>query len=182
MAVIRSRLARTLGGICVLLLPLCAPAAETSVEFRLKAAFLLNFAKLVQWPESRFSGVADPLRLCVLGADPFGKGLDDTVAGKRVGERAIAVRRADEARALADCHLVYLGAGERARYVQHMQALAGNSILTVDEGEGFTLPQGMIRFYLDKQRIRFELNPGAVEQAQLKMDPKLVQIAKIVAR
>lgn len=166
----------------LLMLSRPAVAAETSVEFRLKAAFLLNFAKLVEWPATRFKGSEDPLRLCVLGADPFGPVLDGTIKGKRIGKRPITVIRSAAAKDLLGCHLVYLGAGERSRYTAHMKALSDRSILTVDEGNQFTWPLGMIRFYLDKDRVRFEVNPSAMEKAKLQMDPKMVKIARIVSQ
>lgn len=166
----------------LLALPRLATAAEVSVEFRLKAAFLLNFAKLVQWPAARFKDSKDALRLCVLGADPFGSVLDDTIRGKRIGERPITVTRAAAAKDLLDCHLVYLGAGERSRYAAHMKALSDRSILTVDEGSQFIWPLGMIRFYLDQDRVRFEVSPSTMEKAQLQMDPRMVKIARIVSQ
>lgn len=156
-------------------------AADAPLEYRLKAAFLLNFAKLTQWPAARFKDAGDPLKLCVLGSDPFTGALEQTVAGKQIGGRPVTARRGAQAADLLDCHLVYLPAGERTRYAVAMKTLSGHSILTVDEGVQFSRPLGMIRFYLDQERVRFELNPRAVEQAQLKMDPKLSKIARIVA-
>ena len=101
-------------------------AALTSrQEYRLKAAFLYNFAKFIDWPSDSFPAGASPIVLCVLGSDPFGTALDETLQGKTVRGRSLVIRRFREVEDVRACHILFVGRSERGRLVQTLERLQG---------------------------------------------------------
>lgn len=154
-----------------------APFAE---EYRIKAAFLFNFAKFVEWPAE--ANLPEPGRhvFCVYGADPFGAVLDQTLAGKLVEGRAAVVRRVREPEALRACHLVFVPAAEEAALPRIVAALGQAPVLLVGESPGFAGRGGMINFFPHEERLRFEIHPAALQRARLKASVQLLDLARIV--
>jgi YfiR/HmsC-like len=153
--------------------------APSPTEFEVKAAFLYNFARFVEWPAETGHDAA-PFVIAILGHDPFGAVLDDTVAGKTVGGRPIEVRRiarADEAR---DAQIVFVSPSERPNMAAILKTLGRPGILTVGDTDGFASQGGAINFTLQARRVRFEINPAAAEQARLKMSSQLLKLATLV--
>ncbi|HEX7184168.1 MAG TPA: YfiR family protein [Thermoanaerobaculia bacterium] len=185
MAVLRRTLTplAPLGLAAALLLAVLAGSASAqggAGEYEVKAAFLYNFAKFVEWPGSTFESPTDPLVLCVFGDDPFGESLDAVVQGETVGGRRLVVHRTRETAQLRGCHVVFLSQRTRERYPQVLDSLRGTSVLTVGEGEGFLTQGGMIRFVLDQNRVRFEINLDAAERNRLKLSSQLLRLARAV--
>src|SRR5579863_8398569 len=110
-----------------------APAFD---EYQVKAVFLYNFAKFVEWP-SEALGSSSPISICVLGQNPFGPVLEDTVSGKTVDGKTFVVRRISEAKAAASCQILFVSSSERARYGAILGELRTAHVLTVGETEGF---------------------------------------------
>jgi len=171
--------------VAILLFALClspgprlgqAPASE----YQVKAAFLYNFARFVEWPEGTFPNSTSPFTVCIFGKDPFGRALDDALAGKRVGERSVAVSRIRRAPDLAGCQLVFVSADEAARMAQVSLALRGRHVLLVGENEEFAIAGGTIQFFLQGDRVRFAINPDAAGRAGLRFSSKLLALASIV--
>lgn len=156
--------------------------AETqrSREYQVKAVFLFNFAQFVEWPESAFSSADAPLCFCVLGDDPFGADLDDTVRGETIHTRELTVRRSDKAGELKGCQLLFISRSERGRLAGILAELEGSPVLTVSEVEEFGRRGGMINFYLEDNRVRFEVNPQAAAREGLKISSELLSLGKIV--
>ena len=158
-----------------------AYSEELSVsEYQIKAAFLYNFVKFIEWPASAFKGTHSDLYLCVLGDDPFGTALDRTISGKIVNGRTLAVKRSGRLQDLKDCHLMFLSSSERDRLTKILDVLAGSSVLTVGDTDQFALLGGMINLYVEESKVRFEINPHAAERSGLKISSKLLKLAKIV--
>lgn len=155
---------------------LAAPADEYAV----KAAFLLNFSRFVEWPEGAFPAADAPLRICVLGDDPFGAVLDRTVAGEVVSGRTVTIARSAEPVELRDCQVVFVSRSERPRLDAVFDELSGAPILTVGEVEGFAGRGGSINFFLESHRVRFEVNPGAASRAGLRISSELLRLGRIV--
>ena len=156
------------------------PAPTSPTEFEVKAAFLYNFARFVEWPAETGHDAGTPFVIAILGRDPFGAVLDDTVAGKTVGGRPIEVRRiarADEAR---DAQIVFVSPSERPNTAAILKALERPGILTVGDTDGFASQGGAINFTVQARRVRFEINPTAAEQARLKMSSQLLKLATLV--
>ncbi len=173
-------------GLAVLpLLSGAAPMAEPSRysrEYQIKAAFLFNFARFVEWPAAAFGSSDSPLSLCVLGEDPFGSALDETVRGEKVRDRRLEVRRTSEVVDLDACQLVFVSASERSRLAEILSALGSRSVLTVGEVEEFAARGGVINFVLVDNRVRFEINPGAAKRSGLKISSELLRLGRIVDR
>lgn len=160
----------------------CAPSpghAQSDLEWKVKAAFLYNFAKFVTWPADKFASTQSPIEICVLEPDPFGATLDETVHGKSVDGRPLVVRRASRIDSLRSCHLLYAdGAGEE-RLAQMFSQLAPHAVMTVHSG-GVALSGGVARFFLEDRRVRFEINAAAAERAGLQLSAKLQSVAVVV--
>jgi hypothetical protein len=154
-------------------------AAEANLEYPVKAAFLFNFTKFVDWPAEAFAAEKSPLTLCLYGNDPFGKNLDDLVANETVGGRPIAVRRVGRGADLKSCHVLFFSRAERDRQGEVLSGLRGAPVLTVGETAGFLGDGGMVRFDLETNRVRFAIDLPAAEKARLKISSKLLRLAKV---
>jgi hypothetical protein len=165
-------------GLAVVLWP-AALHAEELLELKLKAAFLYNFARLTTWPAAAFADPAMPLETCVLEGDPVAPVLQDAFAGKAVEGRPLAVRRLADAAGWESCHIAYLGAASPERTRDVLRALAGHNTLTVHE-QDVSQPDGVIRLFLADRKLRFEVNQIAAEQAQLRLNARLMALASVV--
>ena len=155
--------------------------AEPVGEYSVKAAFLLNFARLVQWPGSAFKDLTAPLVVGFLGADAFEAARAAGIQKKRVGDRPVEIRRIFTASEAARCHLVFLSNGNRTRPESLLEKTRESSVLTVGEMEGFAQKGGIINFYREGKKVRFEVNTGAAQQAGLRISSRLLGLAKIVS-
>jgi len=153
---------------------------ELSREYEIKAVFLFNFAQFVEWPASAFAGADAPLVIGVLGEDPFGAQLEETVRGEIVGHRPILVRRFREVEEIDTCHILFISSSETGRLDHILTRLAERSILTVSDGEGFAGRGVMIRFVTERKRIRLKINLEAAKHARLTLSSKLLRPAEIV--
>jgi len=167
--------------IMVLLLAI-APTGQgrEKLEYEVKAEFLLNFVRFVEWPAAAFVSSSDPLALCLYADDPFHGALERTVSGKTVGERAVVVRHIPDAAAAGACHLIFIPASQDRRTRQVSIGAAGQPVLLVGETEGFAERGGSVNFVLDGDRLRFQINPGAAADRGMKVSSKLLQLAIIV--
>jgi hypothetical protein len=154
--------------------------AQSPSEYQVKAAFLYNFAKFVEWPSNLFRDGHDPLVLCVAGDDSFGNLLDAVVQGKMANGRLLTVRRLQREDEARGCQILFISSSERNRVRPVLKSLNGASVLTVGETEGFAQQGGMINFTLEVNRVHFEINVDAAERAGLKISSKLLSLAKIV--
>ena len=153
---------------------------ETSgpLEYQVKAAFLLNFTKFIEWPASAFRQPDSPVSICILGADPFGGALDQMVSGELVNGRKVVTQRIRTAPPPQLCQALFVG-GPQKDAGKLLPAL-GPAVLTVGEGESFIRDGGMIAFVIENRRVRFEINQATAENAGLKLSSKLLSVAKQV--
>jgi len=153
--------------------------AQPPNEYEVKAAFLYNFAKFVQWPPSAFDSHEDELTICVLGDDPFRGALEAIVAGKSVHGHQIAVRHVDADDA-PKCHVLFLAATARYRTRPILAAVAGRHVLTVGDHGDFANHGGMIAFRVEDHRIRFVINTGAAAESGIEISSQLLKVAESV--
>jgi YfiR/HmsC-like len=157
------------------------PQAPTATpEYQLKAVFLFNFAQFVSWPAEAFADSAAPLVIGVLGTDPFGAYLDETVRGEVVEGHPLVVRRFSDLAGIGDCHILFVSQDEVTDLPALLRAIEGRSVLTVSDVEGFAASGGMIRFVNDRNRIRLRINLEAARAAHLTLSSKLLRPAEIV--
>jgi len=148
-----------------------------STEFEVKAAFLYNFAKFIEWPSQAFPGGEPAFTICVIG-DPFEGALDRAVQGEVLDGRPLTVRHITSVEGVRRCQMIYIAASETQLSV--LTAAANAPILTVGETEDFINEGGMIRFTKTAGRIRFQINPDAADRASLKVSSRLLRLADIV--
>lgn len=155
-------------------------AAEETLEYQVKAAFLLNFTKFIDWPAAAFAQPDSPVSICILGEDPFGPALDQIVAGEVVNGRKVAAERIKRAPASRSCQVLFVAKSEKGG--AKLLSGLGPGVLTVGEGESFLREGGMIAFVLDNRRVRFEINQTVAENAGLKLSSKLLNVAITVEK
>lgn len=161
-----------------LLLGSGAWAAEFD-EYAVKAAYLYNFAKYVEWPPGVFTNADAPLLICIAGENPFGDALA-VLSGKMVESRPVVVRHIPAATGLDKCHIVFVGRAEQGRFKSLLAKLARLPILTVSDIGDFAREGGMIGLVEAEQRIRFDINLVTTRQANLKLSSQLLKLATIV--
>src|SRR5216683_4298671 len=149
-------------------------------EYQVKAAFLYNFAKFVEWPAQAFTGPDEPISICIFGQNPFGRSLDDAVRGKVVEGRAFVVLKLSDFRQSGACKILFISSSERKSVRALLAQVKTGGILTVGETEGFAAEGGVVDFTLDEGRVRIEINVQAAEQQWLRISSKLLSLARIV--
>ncbi|HEY3225550.1 MAG TPA: YfiR family protein [Planctomycetota bacterium] len=149
-------------------------------EYVVKAGFLYNFAKYVEWPADAFEKREAPIVIGVVGADPFGQDLDKTLKDKTAQDRPFAIQRFRDAAALQRCHILFVPKSEKARMAEILKKLDEWPTLTVGEEEGFAKAGGAVNILIERERPRLEVNPDAAEKAKLTISAKLLKLATIV--
>ena len=152
--------------------------AQSASEYEVKAAFLFNFAKFVEWPSDAFASNDAPLQICVLGQDPFRREFEQVVDSKNVNGHQLEIVHPSGAAQAKSCQIVFVAASEKQQVGEILRNLQGASALTVGESEGFARMGGMINFVLDDSRVRFEINVKASQRARLKVSARLLMVAK----
>lgn len=160
-------------------LNLAAQPAATK-EYQLKAVFLFNFSQFVEWPTNAFTDSQSPITIGVLGTDPFGSSLDDTVRGEKVNGRPLVVQRYGRVEDIKDCHIIFISQSEEGRLEQILENLKGRSILTVADTDQAARRGVMIRFVMENNKIRLRINLASARTAGLTISSKLLRPATIV--
>lgn len=160
---------------------LCVDTASPQpLEYQVKAAFLLNFPKFVQWPTAAFEDASSPIAICILGNDPFGATLDRLVEGETVNGRKLVVRRIHHAPAPGSCQVLFIGRSEPD--ASKVLAGVGPGVLTVGEGEDFLDQGGIVAFVIENRRVRFDINQAAAARASLVLSSRLLNVARSVEK
>lgn len=149
-------------------------------EYNVKAAFLFNFAQFVTWPEEAFEDKNAPLVVGILGEDPFGGYLDQTVSSETVNGHPLEVRRYTDATQAADAHILFVNLPRQDKLDKALKDLKGHPVLTVGDTQSFARSGGMIRFYTENNRIRLRVNLDEVKAADLAISAKLLKLAVVV--
>ncbi len=156
-------------------------AAQPSLSERdIKAAFVLNFVRYVDWPEHAFTSRSAPALICLLGRDLLAPSLG-ALEGRVVNGRVLQVRRdvtVDEARS---CQVVFIAQSEEKRLATTLRALAERPILSVSDIEGFVDAGGAIGIVYSDERMQFEVNRNTLDQARLKASSNLLRLARNAA-
>ncbi len=154
--------------------------SPSATEYQVKAAFLYNFAKFVEWPPGSFPNASAPLQICVWGRDPFGQELQDVTHEKIVNGHPLEVNHVVDLPQARSCHVLFIPFSEKAQMKMILEGLRGASVLTVGDTRDFAARGGMINFVLDDDRVKFEVNRRAAEEAGLKISSKLLGVARLV--
>jgi hypothetical protein len=151
-------------------------------EYQVKAFFLYNFARYVEWPTETFKAANDPIVICILGQNPFGGALEQAVAGKVVEGRAFAVRQLSDIQLGSNCHILFVNSSEKRRFRSMAGRLKGSAVLSVGETPGFTADGGVINFKLEDGKVRFEIDVEAAGREHLRISSKLLSLAQIAKK
>lgn len=147
---------------------------------QVKAAFLFNFARYVEWPESAFASADAPIRICLIGGEGFDGVLKSAVSGRTVAERPVEVAPLASLDGAADCHLLFFEEGAVAQGATVAERLGSLAVFTISDRAGFAHEGGIANFILVDQKIRFEINQKAARRAGLKISSSLLRLAKLV--
>jgi hypothetical protein len=154
--------------------------AQESKEYQLKAAFLFNFAQFVKWPPDSFSNAGAPFYIGILGDDPFGTALEETIRGETINNHRLTVVRAQRIEDLKDCQMIFVCRSEESHVGEILSQLGSKPILTVSEVESFARNGGDIDFYLSGGKVRFEINPQSAQRCGLKISSQLLSLGTLV--
>lgn len=150
-------------------------------EYEVKAAFLFNFTKFVEWPENAFLDPHAPIVIGVIGEDPFGESLVRIVAGQKAQSRSIEIVKYRHGDDLRHCHVLFVSASERQRSAQILAGLQESSVLTVSDIDGFAEAGGAIQFVIQENRVRFVVNLDVATQNKLRVSAKLLALARVIS-
>lgn len=153
--------------------------ADSAAEYGVKAGFVYNFTKFIEWPTTAFAAPTDSFRLCVIGDRPL-DGKLQLLDQRRAQDRDIAIVINPPLQEYGRCHVLYLAGGEAPRLKQVLRALDRAPVLTVSDMPGFAQQGGMIELYVADDRVQFAINLTAARRAGLKLSAQLLRLAKIV--
>jgi YfiR/HmsC-like len=169
--------------VALILAATCLPGLRAQVnEYQVKAFFLYNFARYVEWPPQSFKSPTDPIVICILGSNPFGAALDQAVAGREVDGRGFVIRQLADIHTGGNCRILFVNAGARKRFHSIAANLHGSGVLTVGETHGFADEGGVVTFKIEYGKVRFEINVQAAEREHLRISSKLLSLAAVEAK
>jgi len=157
-----------------------AEQAPAPREYEVKAAFLFNFTRFVQWPATAFASTNSPFVIGVVGDDPFGADLDDIVRGEIAHGHPLIVKRFGDDEDLSRCHLLFISRSKKEGLDLLLRRLAGQPVLTVGDTGGSAERGVMVNLLLVEGSIKMEINPKAAAEAGLQISSRLLSLAKIV--
>jgi hypothetical protein len=132
-----------------------------SQEYKVKAAFIYNFARFIEWPADAFASDQSPFVIAVIGTDPFNGGLEQAVAGKLVGNRRVEIRHFDSVDKIGACQILFVPTTDDDTEAGIVQKINNNHVLTIGESENFGTRGGSLRFFTDKMAWRSSNSPEA---------------------
>ncbi|WP_247235694.1 YfiR family protein [Telluribacter sp. SYSU D00476] len=178
---IRNGLVVVLGIFLGVFIPNRLPAQSTpSLEYKVKAVFLYNFTQFVMWPESSFATDDAPFVIGVLGENPFGTYLKETVSGEKKENHPITVQYYKDVKDIKPCHILYVPSGQEQPLQEVLTAVQKRAVLTVGDAPDFITKGGIIRFYTLSGKIRLQIQPETAKAAGLTISSKLLRLAELV--
>ncbi|HWI85834.1 MAG TPA: YfiR family protein [Sphingomonas sp.] len=168
-----------LGLLCAVSLAGAAAGQSHALENQVKGVFLAKFAAYVMWPPAALGAPSEPIKLCIIGRDPFGGQLDQIVAGQRVDLHPFLIRRLSGTAAAAGCQIAFLGGTATQGISAMSDALRGKAILTVTDA-ALGAERGIVHFTLKDGRVRFYIDDAQAAQANLAISARLLSLALIV--
>lgn len=165
---------------CVAIIARDLESASTPTQAEIGAAFIFNFAKFTEWPSQTFVDSGSPLTVCFLGADDYRSAFRVIANGKAVNGRWVAVRDVKAAGETRDCQIVYADSTSSAVIVGVLKNARQFSTLAIGTSEDFLARGGTIRLFVESNRMRFDVNVGAVARTKIKLSSKLMALARSV--
>jgi hypothetical protein len=163
------------------LLTRSAGGAEAPNEYQVKAVFVFNFSRFVEWPAAALGAASQPFVIGIVGNDPFGARLDDAVRGEQINQHPLQIQRFGSISDVANCQILYIDRSQSAQLREILAALAHRNILTVADFEGSGERGVMMQFVTESNRIRLRINVEAAKASGLTISSKLLRPAEIVS-
>jgi len=146
-------------------------------EYQIKAAFVFNFAKFVQWPGATFAAPNSPIVIGIIGENPFHDDLAKTVRNKTVDQHPLVVKTFRSLSEATNCQILFICTSEKGRLPEILETLKVSSVLTIGEMDRFDDAGGMINFFKVGTKLRFHINQEAATKAGLKISSKLLSLS-----
>jgi YfiR/HmsC-like len=172
----RPRRSFALAGLLLVSSGFSAAQVTRPTDAEVKAAYLYSFGKFVTWPPDR-AVAGNPFEICIVGKDPFGKVLDRTVAGERIGGRTIAIRRLPQVQQAGSCSILFVSSSEEGRLPTILDSAHRFHLLTVSDLKHFAERGGVIGLVVQQDRVRFEVNRAAAERCHIQLSSELLKVA-----
>jgi len=167
--------------LCLLLLSLPLAAQHSpSPEYQAKANFLSKFPIFVEWPEGALPPSPGPFLLCVFGDFAFGTSLAEVTRGTSVHERRVEIRWVRKEQELHSCQILFVSRSQQKRYSQVLEAVRGQSVLTVGETTEFLDAGGIVSFAMQQETLQFEVNLGEANKVHLRISSQMLALARRV--
>jgi hypothetical protein len=157
------------------------PQNSDSREYILKAGFIYNFTKFIQWPtEIQKTIEQEDLVFCLAGKDPFGNTLDNLSQGLREKGKGFSIIRNPDKKILPSCNILFVSRSENKRVENWSAGTKNYPILLIGDTTGYAQKGVGINFYIEGNKIRFEINSKAIERRGIRVSSELLNLAKIV--
>ena len=154
--------------------------AQTAEVSQVKAAYLYNFAKFVEWPPDAFRSADDPAVICVIGDDRTSAALERAIVGKKANGRRIEAMNPRSANEFRTCNVLFIGFTDKGRIVPILHSIAGSSVLAVGQADMFLSLGGMINLFQKDGTITLEIDPKTTDSAGLKVSSRLLVVARVI--
>ncbi len=176
------RLAAAIIAWALIAIPSLRAQQPKPTEYQVKAAYLYNFGRFIEWPAQVRAANGDSFTICVLGQDPFGPALNATLADETIAGKSVIAKRIPRPQDAVNCRILFISSSEDSQLKQILAALENTSVLTVSDLPQFSRRGGMVQFILDGNRVRFEVNLTPADHAGLTLSSELLKLATNVRR
>jgi len=156
----------------------CAAAERTPGEYEVKAAYVRNLLNFVEWPKPLFAK-ADAVTMCLLGRLPDRNAFDELQGQDAIGKK-LTIRHIDSIADSGPCQVLFIGPSEERDLPRIVRFLQGTGTLTIGDTPGYAQNGVIINFYLDQNKIRFEINAASARKTGLSISSKLLKLANVV--
>jgi hypothetical protein len=167
-------------GLLLFILPVSYLHAQNKAasEYQVKAVFLFNFTQFIEWPAETFNSPDEPFVIGIIGENPFGTYINETVSGEKYGTHPIVIKNYKKREDIGNCQMLYITSDEQEEVKNILASISQKNILTVNDLPGFTKNGGMVQFYIENNKIRLRINVERSKAAGLNISSKLLSVAE----
>lgn len=155
------------------------PPQSATPEYQVKAVFLFNFSQFVEWPEQTFENPKSPLIIGILGSDPFGSFLEETIRNEEINGHPLALKRFQKFDQVDTCHILFISSDISSKMNLVTKSLKGKNILTVSDANNFVKNGGMVRLFTENNKIKIRINLENIKAEKFTVSSKLLRLAKL---
>lgn len=170
--------ARLILAVLFLTLNILSAKAQVSREYQIKAVFLYNFAQFAQWPDSAFSAEKSPIIIGIVGSDPFGPALAETVHDESIQGHPLVIEHYARPADIKTCHMLFVSQPEIRHCDEILKAVKGKPVLTVADSDATAAAGVIIRFAVENNKVHFRVNSDAARVANISLSSKLLRVAE----